>query len=54
MNKQTSPSRWCRHMSELARDGAEAYAYHQLAELWQQREQGNDDQARHADRAALD
>lgn len=31
-------SEWCKQKMEDAKDGEEAYAYHQLMEMWQRRE----------------
>ena len=32
-------SEWCKRKMEEAKDGDEAYAYHQLMEMWQRREE---------------
>lgn len=32
-------SEWCKQKMESAKDGEEAYAYHQLMEMWQRREE---------------
>lgn len=32
-------SEWCKQKMEEAKDGEEAYAYHQLMEMWQRREE---------------
>lgn len=38
----TNPVEWCEKMRDNAPDGEDAYAYHQLAELWEKRV--NDDE----------
>lgn len=35
-------SEWCKQKMESAKDGDEAYAYHQLMEMWLSREGGDD------------
>lgn len=35
-----TPSQWCERMRDNAKDGEEAYHYHQLAELYKKREEG--------------
>lgn len=36
-----SASKWCEDKRDHAKDGAEAWNYQQLADLWKQREQNN-------------
>lgn len=38
MTEPKSPAEWCRETQEKAKDGEDAYAYHQLAEMYEQRE----------------
>lgn len=33
-----TPSQWCKRMQDKAKDGNDAYAYHQLEKTWKERE----------------